>query len=76
MCQMCGPVCGKDVYYSLDNLRHYLISQGENYDSVIEKFALHISNYKSKTEILEMQVATLNTTVAALELRIKALEDA
>ena len=44
---MCGPVCGKDVYYSLDNLRHYLISQGENYDSVIEKFALHISNYKS-----------------------------
>ena len=62
-------ICGKEVFYGNDNLRRYLISNGESYESIIEKSFLYIDKLKDQDMKLEAKIL-------ALEARIKTLEDA
>jgi hypothetical protein len=62
-------ICGKEVFYGNDNLRRYLISNGESYESIIEKAFLYIDKLKDQDMKLEAKIK-------ALEARIKTLEDA
>ncbi len=73
-------ICGKEVNYGNDNLRSYLISHGENYDSIIEKAFLTLTTTKERVRVLEEQklkdkITNLETLVKNLEDRIKQLED-
>jgi hypothetical protein len=62
-------ICGKEVFYGNDNLRRYLISNGESYESIIEKAFLYIDKLKDQDMKLEAKIL-------ALEARVKILEDA